>query len=97
MMLHLPGHDGVGHGFIFEEANQFAKLADADPFDARRLLVDFRRSLFFDGSNDHLDAATPRAFEHEKRKPPIASYQSILHKRKEVRSRESEVRMIAEA
>jgi hypothetical protein len=79
MMLDLPGHDGVGYGFALEEANQFAELTDADPLDARRLLVDLRRSFFFDGSNDHLDAAPLRAFEHEERESPVTGYQSILH------------------
>src|ERR1044072_1330084 len=80
MMLDLSRHNHVRHLLAFEEANEATKLPHAHPSDPIRLSLYVLGSLFLDGCDYHLHALPARAFEHEKWEPPVACYQSILHK-----------------
>ena len=77
LVLHLPGHDGIGYAFGLERLDQLSQLPQRQPVNRPRVLLNIGRSLFLDRRNDHLDALTPCGLEHEEWKSAVAGDQAV--------------------
>ena len=78
-MFDLAGHDRFLDAFIFEEANHFAELADANPRQTIGYAFNFRIGFFANSGDGDLRAGLTRAFQHQKRKPAVAGNQTDFH------------------
>src|SRR5262249_29106306 len=66
LALHLPRHYGVTDTFPFEGIDQLRELAQRHPMHRRCApLLNFRKSFFFDGRDNYIEALRARSVEHE--------------------------------
>jgi hypothetical protein len=77
LVLHLPGHDGLGDALGLEGLDQLAQLAQAQPVHRRRAVLFNRRiGLLANGRHHHVVALGPRRLQHQQGKRSVARNQS---------------------
>src|SRR5262249_22171310 len=73
-VLDLTGHDGAVDAFSLEGFDELGKFAQGEPVDRDCAdLFDFWKGLFFNGSDDDVEALCASSIHDEERKFSVAS------------------------